>query len=100
MQRNRSIVPTRLVEHLVLFIRGKNIVLDSDLAKLYAVETRVLIQAVKRNLERFPPDFMFQLTKPEYESLRSQSVTLKGRAGTAPEVPSLCLHRARRGYAF
>lgn len=51
--------------------------LDSDLARLYEVETKVLNQAVKRNIERFPEDFMFQLTKNEYEVLRSQIVTSK-----------------------
>ena len=49
--------------------------LDADLAALYGVETRVLVQAVKRNRDRFPPDFMFQLTKPEFDKLRSQVVT-------------------------
>ena len=56
-------------------IRGVQVMLDSDLAKLYGVEVRVLNQAVKRNQERFPEDFMFQLTKEEYENLRSQIVT-------------------------
>ena len=56
--------------------------LDEDLAELYGVETKVLVQQVKRNLKRFPPDFMFQLTKTEAEALRSQIVTSKkGRGG-------------------
>ena len=54
--------------------------LDSDLAKLYGVETRVLNQAVKRNIERFPADFMFQLTKEEAENLRSQIATSNSRS--------------------
>ena len=63
-------------------IRGQKIILDSDLAEVYQVETRVLNQAVKRNLHRFPEDFMFQLTEDETESLRSQFVTSnKGRGG-------------------
>ena len=57
-------------------VRGQKVILDFDLALLYKVETRVLNQAVKRNLQRFPEDFMFQLTENEYESLRSQIVTL------------------------
>jgi hypothetical protein len=57
--------------------RGQKVILDFDLALLYKVETRVLNQAVKRNSQRFPEDFMFQLTENEYESLRSQIVTLK-----------------------
>jgi hypothetical protein len=55
--------------------------LDEDLANLYGVETRALVQAVKRNLDRFPADFMFQLSPDEAESLRSQIVTSKGRGG-------------------
>ena len=51
-----------LIQNLIYEIRGQKVMLDSDLAKLYQVETRVLNQAVKRNLKRFPPDFMFQLT--------------------------------------
>lgn len=56
--------------------------LDFDLAELYEVETKVLNQAVKRNINRFPEDFMFQLTKIEWNSLRSQFVTSKGKGGT------------------
>jgi hypothetical protein len=57
-------------------IRGQKIILDFDLATLYEVETKVLNQTVKRNLKRFPSDFMFQLTEDEYKSIRSQIVTL------------------------
>jgi len=61
-------------------IRGHKVMLDKDLAELYGVETRILNQAVKRNIDRFPDDFMFQLTDKEEEFLRSQIVTLeKGR---------------------
>ncbi|MHB1661424.1 MAG: ORF6N domain-containing protein [bacterium] len=73
-----SIVPTELIERKIYLIRGKKIMLDSDLAELYDVETRVLNQAVKRNIARFPEDFMFQLSKEESSELsRSQFVTLK-----------------------
>lgn len=65
---------TRIVQS-ILWLRGHKVLLDADLAELYGVETRVLVQAVKRNLERFPDDFMFQLTKQEFNYLRSQSVT-------------------------
>ncbi len=68
------------VETIVMKIwefRGKKVMLDSDLAKLYEVPTKVLIQAVKRNIRRFPADFMFQFTKKEVVSLRSQIVTSK-----------------------
>ena len=64
------------IESLILTIRGKQVILDRDLARLYGVETKVLNQAVKRNIERFPEDFMFQLTKEEAESSRSQFVML------------------------
>jgi len=53
------------------------VILDADLAEMYGVETKVLLQAVKRNIERFPEDFMFQFTKQEYAHLRSQIVTSK-----------------------
>ena len=58
-------------------VRGQKVILDFDLSELCDVQTKVLNQAVKRNLQRFPEDFMFQLTENEYESLRSQIVTLK-----------------------
>jgi len=63
------------IERLIIPIRGKQVILDRDLARLYGVETRVLNQAVQRNIERFPEDFMFQLTKDEYENMSSQFVT-------------------------
>lgn len=69
------------VEGLVYVIRGQKVLLDEDLARLYQVATKVLVQAVKRNSERFPADFMFQLTPQEYELLRSQFVTSSGRTG-------------------
>jgi hypothetical protein len=59
----------------IAVIRGQRVLLDADLAQLYEVETRVFNQAVKRNLRRFPPDFMFQLTDEEFKNLISQSVT-------------------------
>lgn len=63
------------IESLILTIRGKQVILDRDLARLYSVETRVLNQAVQRNIERFPEDFMFRLTKEEFENWKSQFVT-------------------------
>ncbi len=63
------------IERHILFVRGQKVMLDADLAALYEVETRVLTQAVKRNMDRFPEDFMFQLSKQEFDYLRSQSVT-------------------------
>ena len=75
MTVKQSIVPSERIERSILLIRGEKVMLDSDLAELYGVETKVLVQAVKRNTERFPADFMFQLTKKEFNDLRSQSVT-------------------------
>ena len=69
------------IHHKIYTLRGKQIMLDNDLAELYQVETKVLNQAVKRNIERFPEDFMFQLTQEEYDSLRSQFVTLDNGRG-------------------
>ncbi len=63
------------IQNLIYEIRGYKVMLDSDLAALYEVETRVLNQAVKRNILRFPKDFMFQLTKAEFENLISQNVS-------------------------
>ena len=60
------------IENLIRVIRGKQVMLDRDLARLYGVETRVLNQAVQRNIERFPEDFMFQLSKEEFENWKSQ----------------------------
>jgi hypothetical protein len=64
-----------IVQNLIYEIRGQKVMLDSDLAKLYQVETKVLNQAVKRNSKRFPPDFMFQLDNKEFAILKSQFVT-------------------------
>lgn len=86
---NTSIaLPDELIEDTILLIRGKRVILDHDLARLYGVATKVLNQAVKRNFDRFPEDFMFQLTKAETEDCqrlkrsRSQIVTLKKTRGT------------------
>lgn len=70
-----------VIAQRILLVRGNKVMLDVDLAALYGVETRVLVQAVKRNIRRFPDDFMFQLTDDEWEILRSQFVISKGRGG-------------------
>ena len=67
-----SIQPVEQIESLIITVRGKQVILDRDLARLYGVETRVLNQAVQRNIERFPEDFMFQLSKEEFENWKSQ----------------------------
>jgi len=70
-----SIIPIERIQRCIYLIRGHKVLLDSDLAELYGTETRKLLQSVKRNIERFPVDFMFQLNRAEFENLRSQIVT-------------------------
>jgi hypothetical protein len=72
-----KIVPIEKITEKIYLIRGARVMLDRDLAALYGVENRVLKQAVRRNIDRFPFDFMFELSKKEYQSLRSQNVILK-----------------------
>ena len=75
-------LPSELVLKRILELRGERVLLDEDLAGLYEVETKVLLQAVKRHSNRFPSDFMFQLDPEEWSLLRSQTVTSKsGRGG-------------------
>lgn len=76
-----TVVPVERIEQKILVFRGEKVMLDSDLAELYGVETKGLNRAVKRNLERFPEDFMFQLTPDEVEDLRCQFGTSKGKGG-------------------
>lgn len=70
-----------LIKNSILEIRGKRVILDFELAKLYEVETRVLKQAVRRNIERFPPDFMFELSAEEMQNLTSQ-IVISNMGGT------------------
>jgi phage regulator Rha-like protein len=76
-----SLVPGERIERAILLLRGHKVMLDADLATLYGVRTKALNQAVSRNIGRFPPDFMFQLTEEEAARLRSQFVTLKPGRG-------------------
>jgi hypothetical protein len=75
MAKAKSLIPVERVAAQMYVIRGQTVMLDADLAALYGVETRALVQAVKRNAARFPQDFLFQLTEKEAEHLRSQFVT-------------------------
>ncbi|MBW1917309.1 MAG: ORF6N domain-containing protein [Deltaproteobacteria bacterium] len=81
METKPSLMPAERIEQSIILIRGEKVILDADLARLYEVETRVLVQAVKRHRDRFPEDFMFQLTKEEFTLLRSQSVSSKQWGG-------------------
>lgn len=78
---DKLIIVQKEIENLIYTIRGKQVMLDNDLAKIYQVETKVFNQAVKRNADRFPEDFCFQLTENEWTSLRSQIVTLNTGRG-------------------
>ena len=80
MTRNEKValmIPTERILKSIFVFRGTKVLLDTDIASLYEVETKVLVQAVKRNIDRFPPDFMFQLNEKEFSELRSQTVTSK-----------------------
>ena len=72
-ETNLSIIPDEIISNKIYLIREKKVLLDKDLAELYGVTTGNLNKAVKRNFKRFPEDFMFQLTKPEFENLLFQS---------------------------
>ena len=78
-----SIIPIERIQQCIYLVRKHKVMLDSDLAQLYGVQTGALVRAVKRNIERFPTDFMFQLTKAEYEIfLRCQiGISKEGRGG-------------------
>ena len=94
-----SVTPLESIENLILNIRGKQIMLDRDLARLYGVETRVLNQAVKRNIERFPEDFMFQLEKEEFEDWKSQFVISNWMSQNASSN-SIIMGARKLPYAF
>jgi ORF6N domain len=79
-----GLTPVQRIEGRILVIRGHRVLLDRDLAAMYGVETGVLLQAVRRNADRFPEDFMFQLTWDEAEASRSQNVILKEFPGKDP----------------
>ncbi|PKM99620.1 MAG: DNA-binding protein [Elusimicrobia bacterium HGW-Elusimicrobia-2] len=72
-----NLVPVEIIANKIYLIRGQKVMLDRDLAKLYGVETKRLVEQIKRNIKRFPDDFMFQMAKKEFENLRSQVATSK-----------------------
>ncbi len=77
-----KLIPQEIIQKKIFLLRGKKVMFDKDLAVLYGVTTGALIQAVKRNPQRFPDDFMYQLTKQEFTALISHFVISKGRGGT------------------
>ena len=92
-------LPVELIEQRIYLIRGQRVMLDWDLARLYQVTTKRLNEQVKRNLSRFPDDFMFRLTTEESASLnRSQIATGSSKAPRSPSYP-LRVYRAWRGHA-
>ena len=91
MASDGSLVPPERIDHSILLIREQKVMLDKDLAKLYGVSTKAFNQAVRRNRQRFPEDFMFQLTQEELEHWRSQFVTSN---------PAAKMGLRRRPYAF
>jgi hypothetical protein len=99
MHVSRSIVRTARIDDAILVIRGHKVLLDADLASLYGVETGALVRAMKRNVDRFPGDFMFQLSKPEFDDLRCQF----GISKLMPRMSVSSSHRGgrrHRPYAF
>jgi hypothetical protein len=91
MEPTRSLIPSERIERFILLVRGQKVMLDRDLSRLYGVSTKALNQAVRRNRDRFPSDFMFQLSKSELEDWRSQIVTAN---------PSQKMGLRRSPYAF
>src|SRR5437867_3275841 len=79
MEPTRALIPLERIERAILLVRGQKVMLDWDLARLYQVTTKALNLAVRRNLARFPDDFMFQLTLEDAEPMRSQTVTTSKR---------------------
>lgn len=80
-------IETEQIEHAIQVVRGQRVMLDADLARLYGVSTRILNQAVKRNADRFPDDFAYQLTQQEFTGLRSQIVISKDARGGRKYLP-------------
>jgi hypothetical protein len=98
MHKNAELVPHERIERLILLIRGHKVILDADLAALYGVETKQLIRAVKRNLPRFPSDFMFQLNEEESENLRFHFGTSSQWGGDQKARPATRALRANANF--
>jgi len=82
-----SIIPADRIEQTILLIRGEKVILDIDLAELYGVETKRLNEQIRRNLGRFPPDFLFQLSEEEYSNLKSHFATSRSGWGGRRKLP-------------
>ncbi len=100
---HQDLISPEAIVPMVHWLRHEKIILDSDLAELYGVEARVLNQAVKRNIGRFPADFMFQLTAQEWDNLRAQMVTSENEHHSAARVNSsqtVMSSKKHRGYKY
>ena len=91
--KKESLIPSESIINSILVIRNQKVILDRDIARLYNVETRVLKQAVKRNLNRFSEDFMFMLKKEEFENWRSQTVMSDSDKRGLRHLPFACTER-------
>ena len=85
--QKRSLVPVERIERVILVLRGHKVLLDADLAALYGIKTRRLNEQVRRNIDRFPADFMFQLTPQEFVNLKSQFATSNSGWGGKRKLP-------------
>jgi hypothetical protein len=86
-KRTKDLIPEQRILRIILIIRGQKVILDSDLAALYGVETRRLNEQVRRNMDKFPEDFMFQLTKEEFANLKSQIAASSSGWGGRRKTP-------------
>jgi ORF6N domain-containing protein len=100
-RQSESLIPIEQIDEMIRTIRGTRVMLDRDLAKIYGVPTFRFNEAIKRNRHRFPEDFMFQLTREEFNSLKSQ-IAMSGRQNSSQIAMSSSKHRgaAYRPYAF
>ena len=100
-RKSESLIPIEQIDQMIRTIRGTRVILDSDLPKIYGVPTFRFNEAIKRNRHRFPEDFMFQLTREEFNSLKSQ-IAMSGRQNSSQIAMSSSKHRgaAYRPYAF
>jgi hypothetical protein len=100
-RKSESLIPIEQIDGMIRTIRGTRVILDSDLAKIYGVPTFRFNEAIKRNRHRFPPDFMFQLTREEFDCLKSQ-IAMSKRKNSSQIAMSSGKHRgaAYRPYAF
>jgi len=102
MSKDKSLIPVGRIERSIFLVRGQKVMLDRDLARLYGVETRSLNQAVRRNIGRFPEDFMFRLTREEIMRISQFVISSAHPGGQNAEIFKECdgLYRARRGHAI